>query len=152
MGKELTENDRNMAADMLARARAAMAEIEDWDQDRLDRLSQAIAWYAGNEKTFTRLAQQGVDESGIGDREGRPAKRFKIHMVLRDVLRTPSTGIVEVDEEKGLGEICQTCWCDRIPDPDDQSSDDTTGDRRVRRQRPECGHLQPASANRPYHL
>lgn len=102
MGKELTENDRNIAADMLARARAAMAEIEDWDQDRLDRLSQAIAWYAGNEKTFTRLAQQGVDESGIGDREGRPAKRFKIHMVLRDVLRTPSTGIVEVDEEKGL--------------------------------------------------
>ncbi len=102
MGKELTENDRNMAADMLARARAAMAEIEDWDQDRLDRLSQAIAWYAGNEKTFTRLAQQGVDESGIGDRAGRPAKRFKIHMVLRDVLRTPSTGIVEVDEEKGL--------------------------------------------------
>ncbi|WP_170328639.1 aldehyde dehydrogenase family protein [Ruegeria arenilitoris] len=102
MGKELTENDRNMAADMLTRARAAMAEIEDWDQDRLDRLSQAIAWYAGNEKTFTRLAQQGVDESGIGDREGRPAKRFKIHMVLRDVLRTPSTGIVEVDEEKGL--------------------------------------------------
>ncbi|WP_170575071.1 aldehyde dehydrogenase family protein [Ruegeria atlantica] len=102
MGKELTENDRNMAADMLARARAAMAEIEDWDQGMLDRLSQAIAWYAGNEKTFTRLAQQGVDESGIGDREGRPAKRFKIHMVLRDVLRTPSTGIVEVDEEKGL--------------------------------------------------
>ncbi len=102
MGKELTENDRQLAADMLARARAAMAEIEDWDQDRLDRLSQAIAWYAGNEKTFTRLAQQGVDESGIGDRAGRPAKRFKIHMVLRDVLRTPSTGIVEVDEEKGL--------------------------------------------------
>ncbi len=102
MGKELTENDRHLAADMLARARAAMAEIEDWDQDRLDRLSQAIAWYAGNEKTFTRLAQQGVDESGIGDRAGRPAKRFKIHMVLRDVLRTPSTGIVEVDEEKGL--------------------------------------------------
>ncbi len=102
MGKELTEDDRQLAADMLARARAAMAEIENWDQDRLNRLSQAIAWYAGNEKTFTRLAQQGVDESGIGDREGRPSKRFKIHMVLRDVLRTPSTGIVEVDEEKGL--------------------------------------------------
>lgn len=102
MGKELTENDRNLAADMLARARAAMDEIEDWPQDQLDRLAQAIAWYAGNEQTFTRLAQQGVDESGIGDREGRPAKRFKIHMVLRDVLRTPSTGIVEVDEEKGL--------------------------------------------------
>jgi sulfoacetaldehyde dehydrogenase len=102
MGKELTEEDRQLAADMLARARVAMAEIEDWSQEQLDRLSQAIAWYAGNEKTFTRLAEQGVDESGIGDRNGRPGKRFKIHMVLRDVLRTPSTGVVEVDEAKGL--------------------------------------------------
>ena len=102
MARELTEDERALADDMLARARAAQAKIESWNQDRLDRLSQAIAWYAGNEKTFTRLAEQGVDESGIGDREGRPAKRFKIQMVLRDVLRTPSTGIVEVDEAKGL--------------------------------------------------
>jgi sulfoacetaldehyde dehydrogenase len=102
MARELTEEERQLADSMLARAQAAMAEIEDWSQENLDRLAQAIAWYSGNEKTFTRLAQQGVDESAIGDRNGRPAKRFKIHMVLRDVLRTPSTGVVEVDEEKGL--------------------------------------------------
>lgn len=102
MARELTEEERQLAGDMMARARVAMAQIEDWSQEELDRLSQAIAWYSGNEKTFTRLAQQGVDESAIGDREGRPAKRFKIHMVLRDVLRTPSTGIVEIDDAKGL--------------------------------------------------
>jgi sulfoacetaldehyde dehydrogenase len=102
MGRELTNEERDLVAQMVDRARAALAEIEDWSQADLDRLSQAIAWYAGNEATFTRLAQQGVDESGIGDREGRPAKRFKIHMVLRDVLRTPSTGVVETDEARGL--------------------------------------------------
>lgn len=102
MARDLTENEKALAHEMLARARAAHAEIYDWSQAQLDRLSQAIAWYAGNEKTFTRLAEQGVDESGIGDRAGRPAKRFKIQMVLRDVLRTPSTGVVEVDEAKGL--------------------------------------------------
>ena len=102
MAKELTELERKFADELLSRAKSAQNEIENWTQSQLDRLSQAIAWYSGNEKTFTRLAQQGVDESGIGDREGRPAKRFKIHMVLRDVLRTPSTGIVETDEEKGL--------------------------------------------------
>lgn len=102
MARELTEEERQLAHDMLERARKAQAQIVDWDQARLNRLSQAIAWYAGNEETFTRLAQQGVEESGIGDREGRPAKRFKIHMVLRDVLRTPSTGIVEEDRERGL--------------------------------------------------
>lgn len=102
MAKELTEEDRQLVADMLSRARAAMASVEGYSQAQLDRLAQAIGWYAGNEATFTRLAQMGVDESGIGDREGRPAKRFKIHGVLRDALRQPSTGIVEVDEEKGL--------------------------------------------------
>ena len=102
MARELTDEERQLASDMLDRARVAMAQIEDWSQKDLDRLSQAIAWYSGNKETFTRLAQRGVDESGIGDREGRPAKRFKIHMVLRDVLRTPSTGIVETDEARGL--------------------------------------------------
>jgi len=102
MAKELTELERKFADELLSRAKSAQNEIENWTQSQLDRLSQAIAWYSGNEKTFTRLAQQGVDESGIGDREGRPAKRFKIHMVLRDVLRTPSTGIVETDEKRGL--------------------------------------------------
>jgi len=102
MTRDLTDEERQLASEMMDRARAAMTEIEDWSQEDLDRLAQAIGWYAGNEKTFTRLAQQGVDESGIGDRQGRPGKRFKIHGVLRDALRQKSTGIVEVDEEKGL--------------------------------------------------
>ncbi len=102
MGREITEKEQALVDKMVSKAKSAMVKIENWTQRDLDRLSQAIAWYAGNEKTFTRLAQQGVDESGIGDRAGRPGKRFKIHMVLRDVLRTPSTGIVETDAKKGL--------------------------------------------------
>ena len=100
--REINEQEQREASEMLARGYAAMAGIEDWSQEKLDRLAQAIGWYAGNEQTFTRLAQQGVDESGIGDRQGRPGKRFKIHGVLRDALRQKSTGIVEVDEARGL--------------------------------------------------
>ena len=102
MVKELTNYERKLALDMLERARTAMALVEDYTQQELDRLAQAIGWFSGNEKTFTKLAQMGVDESGIGDRNGRPGKRFKIHGVLRDALRHPSTGIVEVNKEKGL--------------------------------------------------
>lgn len=102
MARELTEDDKKLVADMLQRARNAMTEVEDYSQAQLDRLAQAIGWYAGNEVTFTRLAQMGVDESTIGDREGRPGKRFKIHGVLRDALRQKSTGVVEVDVAKGL--------------------------------------------------
>ncbi|MCY4100404.1 MAG: aldehyde dehydrogenase family protein [Rhodobacteraceae bacterium] len=102
MSRQLTEKDKLSIAEMLTRSRDAMGEIEDWSQEMLDRLVQAIGWYAGNEQTFTRLAYMGVDESGIGNREGRPAKRFKIQGILRDVLRQKSTGIVEEDPEKGI--------------------------------------------------
>jgi sulfoacetaldehyde dehydrogenase len=100
--REIKESERAYAAELLARARAAMKEIEDYDQARVDRLCQAIGWATSNEETFTRIARMGVDESGIGDREGRAAKRFKIHGILRDVLRQKSVGVIEEIPEKGL--------------------------------------------------
>ncbi|MGH1542551.1 MAG: aldehyde dehydrogenase family protein [Arenicella sp.] len=102
MIRELSEQDKVMLDEMVERARIAMTEIEHYSQKQLDRLSQSIGWHTANETTFTRLAQMGVDESGIGDRSGRPAKRFKIHGVLRDVLRQKSTGVVEELPEKGI--------------------------------------------------
>ena len=68
----------------------------------MDRLAQAIGWALGNETTFTRLAHMSVDESGIGDREGRVGKRFKIHGILRDALRQPSVGVIEENPARGL--------------------------------------------------
>jgi sulfoacetaldehyde dehydrogenase len=102
MARPVTDEEKAYAAELLAKARAAMKEIEDYDQTTVDRLCQALAWGVGNERTFSRLAQMGVNESGIGDREGRPAKRFKIQGILRDVLRQRSIGIIEEIPEKGL--------------------------------------------------
>jgi sulfoacetaldehyde dehydrogenase len=102
MARSITQEEKAHAAELLAKARVAMKEIEGYDQARVDRLCQAIGWGVGNEKTFTRLAQMGVDEGGIGDREGRPAKRFKIQGILRDVLRQKSVGIIEEIPEKGI--------------------------------------------------
>ena len=79
MARGITPEEEKLVVDMVARARAAMEQIKDYDQARVDRLCQAIGWATGNEKTFVRIAQMGVDESGIGDREGRAGKRFKVH-------------------------------------------------------------------------
>ena len=102
MAREISPEEKQLAADLLAKARKAMAAIKDYDQAKIDRLCQAVGWATGNEKTFLRIAQMGVDESGIGDRAGRAAKRFKIQGVLRDALRQKSVGVIEVDEAKGL--------------------------------------------------
>jgi sulfoacetaldehyde dehydrogenase len=73
-----------------------------YDQATVDRLCQAVAWATANEATATRLAHMGVDESGLGDREGRPNKRFKILGILRDALRQKSMGIIEEIPKKGI--------------------------------------------------
>jgi sulfoacetaldehyde dehydrogenase len=102
MARDISPEETQLAAAMLEKARRAMEAIKDYDQSQIDRLCQAVGWATGNEKTFLRIAQMGVDESGIGDRAGRAAKRFKIQGVLRDALRQKSVGVIEVDESKGL--------------------------------------------------
>src|SRR5689334_18810235 len=102
MARAITEEERQYAKQLLERARAAMRSIAHYDQSRVDRLCQAIGWATANEKTFTRLAHQGVDESGLGDREGRVGKRFKIMGILRDALRQKSMGVIEEIPEKGI--------------------------------------------------
>jgi sulfoacetaldehyde dehydrogenase len=102
MARSITPEEKLHAAELLARAKAAMKEIEDYDQARVDRLCQAIGWAVGNEATFTRLAHMSVDEGGIGDRASRPAKRFKIQGILRDVLRQKSVGVIEEIHAKGI--------------------------------------------------
>ena len=105
--RPVTPEEKQLVADMIARARKAMEQIEDYDQEQVDRLARALGWNCGNEKTFVRIAQMGVDESGIGDREGRAGKRFKILGVLRDALRGKSVGVIEVDEARGITRIAK---------------------------------------------
>jgi sulfoacetaldehyde dehydrogenase len=102
MKRVVSEEEKQYAQELLQKARVAMKAIEDYDQATIDRLCRAIAWAAGNEKTFTRIARMGVEESGLGDWQGRPNRRFKILGVLRDALRQKSMGIIEEIPEKGI--------------------------------------------------
>src|SRR5581483_6318157 len=102
MARAVTPEEKQYAQELLQRARCAMRVIEGYDQKTVDRLCQAVAWATANEKTATRLAYMGVDESGLGDREGRPNKRFKILGILRDALRQKSMGVIEEVPEKGI--------------------------------------------------
>ena len=55
MGREITEKEQALVDKMVSKAKSAMVKIENWTQRDLDRLSQAIAWYAGNEKTLSLI-------------------------------------------------------------------------------------------------
>jgi sulfoacetaldehyde dehydrogenase len=101
-GRAITEEEQAVAANRLARARAAMAFVDAYDQQAVDRLCRAVAWATANEETFGRLTRMSVAESGMGSADGVPARRWKILGILRDALRTPSVGVIEEIPEKGI--------------------------------------------------
>lgn len=100
--EQLTDIQKQELDDAFKRAQEAFAIIETYDQERVDRLCQAVAWSVANKKTFTKLTEMGIAESGLGDRESRLNKRFKIRGILRDALRQKSVGLVEDIPEKGI--------------------------------------------------
>jgi sulfoacetaldehyde dehydrogenase len=102
VAKEFGDAERMEIDGMIARARAAMKAVEHYDQTRIDKLCQALGWATANEKTFARIVAMSVNESGLGDPEGRNSKRVKIMGVLRDALRQRSTGVIEELPEKGI--------------------------------------------------
>ncbi|MCC7040454.1 MAG: aldehyde dehydrogenase family protein [Burkholderiales bacterium] len=100
--KGITPEQQQELDEVFARAKKALAIIETYDQARVDRLCQAVAWAVANKRTFARLVKEGIEESGLGDAESRMGKRMKIRGVLRDALRQKSVGIIEEIPEKGI--------------------------------------------------
>src|SRR5205085_6020103 len=100
--KGISDEEQQELDQAFERARNALAVIETYDQARVDRLCQAVAWAVANKRTFTRLVEMGIEESGLGDAVSRMGKRMKIRGVLRDALRQKSAGIIEEIPEKGI--------------------------------------------------
>src|SRR6266536_366623 len=100
--KSISDEQQQELDQAFERARKALAVIETYDQARVDRLCQAVAWAVANKRTFTRLVEMGIEESGLGDAVSRMGKRMKIRGVLRDALRQKSVGIIEEVPEKGI--------------------------------------------------
>jgi len=98
--RTITAEEREVAQDLLMRARAAMRDADAYDQAAVDRLCRAVAWAGGNEQTATRLATMSVDESGMGSPE--PKRRAKVLGILRDALRQKSIGVIEETPDRGI--------------------------------------------------
>jgi sulfoacetaldehyde dehydrogenase len=100
--KPLTDEQRQELDAAFLRARRALAVIEKYSQKDVDRLCQSVAWAVANKRTFARLVEMGIAESGLGDADSRMGKRLKVRGVLRDALRQKSVGIIEELPEKGI--------------------------------------------------
>lgn len=102
MAKEVTPEQIEMLDGMVAKARAAAEIIATYDQERVDRLCQAVAASVIDMKVWANLADEAVDETGLGDKVTKRNKRNKLKLILRDCLRQRSVGVIEEIPEKGI--------------------------------------------------
>ncbi len=105
--KEIAPEQQKELDELFTRSRAALKAIANYDQARVDRITQCIAWAVGNAQTFDRISKMAVEESGIGDWKGRIGKRHKIIGVMRDSLRQKSVGMIDEKPEKGLAQYAK---------------------------------------------
>ena len=64
-------------AGLIARARAAQEQINDYTQEQVDDLITAMVWSVAQEDTAKMIAQHTVDETRLGNYDGKYLKIFR---------------------------------------------------------------------------
>ena len=95
-------------ATLVARARAAQAIANGYDQARIDDLVAAAAWAILEPTRNRTLAELAVADTGIGNVEDKVRKNFRKTLgLLRDLSGTRSVGVIAEQPERGIVEIAR---------------------------------------------
>jgi len=101
--KPPSSDDLKCIADLVDRARAAMAVFSKAGQDRLDEAVTALAWALYTPDHARELAEIALRDSELGNIPDKIDKvRRKTFGTLRDLSRVRSTGIIEEDTMRGI--------------------------------------------------
>ena len=95
-----------LVAALVARARAAQAIADGYDQARIDELVAAAAWAILEPARNRELAELAVRDTGIGDVEDKVLKNHRKTLgLLRDLHGMKTVGVMSRDEATGITEI-----------------------------------------------
>jgi len=95
-------------AGLVARSRAAQAQIADYTQEQVDRLIRGMVWAVAKQSTAEMIAQQTVDETQLGNYDGKFLKIFrKTRATLMDIIDDKSVGVIEEDKARNLIKIAK---------------------------------------------
>ena len=96
-------SETDSVAAVVGRARSAMAEFADSDQERVDEVVTALAWSLYKLEHARELAEIAVRTTGLGNVADKVVKnRRKTFGTLRDLSRARTVGLIEEDPARGL--------------------------------------------------
>jgi sulfoacetaldehyde dehydrogenase len=97
------ERERSAVSALVARARAAQAQIADASQETVDRMCRAVVFAVAREGVSDELARLCVLETQLGDVAGKLSKlQRKTRCALLDIASDASCGEIERDAARGL--------------------------------------------------
>ena len=95
-------------ATLVARARAAQAIANAYDQARVDELVAAAGWAIIEPARNRALAELAVADTGVGNVEDKVRKNHRKTLgLLRDLHGAKSVGVIAEDAAKGITEIAR---------------------------------------------
>jgi len=104
---EPTSASEEIAA-LVARSRAAQAQIAHYTQAQVDALIRAMVWAVAKPEVAEMIARHTVEETQLGNYEGKYLKIFrKTRATLMDIIDDKSVGVIEVDEARNLIKIAK---------------------------------------------
>lgn len=95
-------------ADVVARARTAQAVVDGWTAEQVEDLTTAVAYAVARKDRSEELARMAVDEAGFGNYADKVFKiQRRVLGVLMDLRDTPTVGVVDTDDARGIVTIAK---------------------------------------------
>ncbi|QZY57420.1 aldehyde dehydrogenase family protein [Crassaminicella profunda] len=105
---KMNQNVKEYVKSLIDRAKKAQGIADKFTQEKVDELCMAIAWNIVKPETADKIATMAVEESNLGNYEGKYAKLMtKIRGGLRDMKGQKSVGVIERDDEKKIMKIAK---------------------------------------------
>ncbi|MEO7635007.1 MAG: aldehyde dehydrogenase family protein, partial [Sphingomicrobium sp.] len=101
-------SDADEIAGLIARSRAAQAQIAHFTQAQVDNLIRAMVWAVAKPEVAEMIARHTVEETQLGNYDGKYLKIFrKTRATLMDIIDDKSVGVIEDDPARNLIKIAK---------------------------------------------
>jgi len=100
--------DAKEMSEIIARARAAQAQIANYTQEQVDELIRGMVWSCCQPGVAEEIAKHTLEETQLGDYNGKFLKiNTKTRASLMDIIDDKSVGILEEDTERNIIKIAK---------------------------------------------
>ncbi|WZL71629.1 aldehyde dehydrogenase family protein [Clostridiaceae bacterium 35-E11] len=108
MSNEMNQTAKGYVEELMDKARKAQEAIENYTQEQVDRLVEAVVWNIVKDGPAQEISKLAVEESRMGNYEGKYNKLMaKSKGAVRDMKGKKSVGVIESDDEKKIMKIAK---------------------------------------------